>query len=350
MVAPSLSPVEARAWDAYQRVRDTVAMKGAPASGVVTPSAYWTEELSNIDYMADASPLIIRKLRHHAFWITGLRPYDYRVQDDVKREMFEGRLRALIGLGGGDLLVAEPEALGGFGYRIDDALHNLDTLKFFEVLVGMRIAGIYDSLRAAGRPVIVEIGGGWGGLAYQLKTLIPGALYVIVDLPELFLFSAVYLAALFPEARQVFWGAEPDADARWREADFVFVPNTHAAAIAQCAPAALLNVASFQEMTGPQVDAYAALAARGGCPQVYSLNRERSRYNQELTGVSDVIGRYYDLREITVLDTEYTKAMKKPSRKKAGETARPDAGELSYRHLAGTRKASSGIPQARITT
>ncbi len=329
------------AWQAYERVRDAVAkMKVDAADGVARPSEYWNAELANIDYLADASPLVIRKLRHHAFWITGLRAYDYRVQDDVQRDLFEMRLRALTRIGGADLVVAEPEVLGGFGYRIDGALYNLDTLKFLEVLVGLRTAGILDPLRAADRPVIVEVGGGWGGLAGQLRTLIPHALYVIVDLPELFLFSAVHLSTVFPGARQVFWGAEPDAAERWRKADFVFVPNTHAGAVSALAPSLVINVASFQEMTAAQVDAYASIAARGGCQTIYSLNRERSRYNLELTSVSDVLSRYYDLREIAVLDTDYTKAMKKRSKSRKADAAPSADDALSYKHIVGQLRAS----------
>ncbi len=336
MTTTVLTPVESRAWDAYQRAQAAVAhMKAGPADMVGSPSAYWAEELGLIDYVADATPLIVRKLRHHAFWITGLRAYDYRVQDDPKRDLFESRFRALETLGGRDLVVPEPEALGGFGYRIDGGLHNLDTLKFLEVLTGMRLAGVYDTLRATARPVIVEIGGGWGGLAYQLKTLIPNALYVIVDLPELFLFSSVYLGALLPHARQVFWGADADAATAWQHADVVYVPNTQADVVAGFAPDVCVNVASFQEMTGAQVDSYAALAARARCPHLYSLNRDRSRYNAELTSVRDVLGRHYSLRDIAVLDTDYTKTMKKPSRKKRPEDAAPAEDDLSYRHVVG---------------
>ena len=44
------------------------------------PSAYWEEELSTFEYMLDASPLVIEKLRHHTHWITGIRAYEYRSQ------------------------------------------------------------------------------------------------------------------------------------------------------------------------------------------------------------------------------------------------------------------------------
>ncbi|MBI4886454.1 MAG: hypothetical protein HY824_05140 [Acidobacteria bacterium] len=75
-----------------------------------------------------------------------------------------------------------------------------------------------------------------------------------------------------------------------------------------------VNVASFQEMTDAQVDAYASLSAAAGCPALYSLNRERSRHNTQLTGISQALSRACDLRTVDVLDTDYTQAMKKPSK------------------------------------
>src|SRR5436190_22762593 len=41
-------------------------------------SEYWREELAGFEYLLDASPLLIDKLRHHSYHVTGLRPYDYR--------------------------------------------------------------------------------------------------------------------------------------------------------------------------------------------------------------------------------------------------------------------------------
>src|SRR5690606_25036470 len=126
---------------------------------------------------------------------------------------FERRLEALVSLAGGrDLLVPEAEALGGFGYSIGGQLYNVDTLKYFEVLVGMRRAGLLDPFARAASPdgldaggrsagtttssgdaatgaarrLVWEIGGGWGGFAYQFKTLFPDVTYVIVDFAELF--------------------------------------------------------------------------------------------------------------------------------------------------------------------
>lgn len=305
--------VEQRAFAVYGGVRDAVVrMKTAGIGRAAAPSDYWAEELSNIDYMIEASPLIIRKLRHHAFHITGIRPYDYRAQDDGRREAFEARLKALVELGGRDLLVPEHDALGGFGYRFADGVFNLDTIKFFEVLVGMKRGGVLAALEK-NNPVAVEIGAGWGGFAYQLKTLFPRLTYVIVDFPELFLFSATYLQTVFPGARVVYADATPDA-AEWAGADFVFVPHTMAERVIGITPDVTINMASFQEMTSAQVQNYARLASDAGSPLLYSLNREVSPHNSELSSVSEQLGHYYDLREVPVLETDYLKAMKKPSK------------------------------------
>ncbi len=263
MTDPSRLTPEFRA---YEQARDAVLrIKHASASsgGTTDPSAYWTEELQNIDYMIEASPLIVSKLRHHAFHITNLRPYDYRAKEDARRASFDTRLRALRDLGGDALLVPEAAALGGFGYEIDGRLFNVDTLKFYEVLIGMERGGVLQALRAIDRPVICEIGAGWGGFAYQFKTLFPRSSYVIVDFPELFLFSATYLKVLFPDATFAFCET-PDATlSPMPGADFIFVPHTLAHLVTTQPLDLTVNMVSFQEMTDAQVRAYASVRGRG---------------------------------------------------------------------------------------
>jgi len=323
-----------REFQAYLRARDAVLrMKGGGArASAASPSAYWSDELDNIDYMIDASPLIVRKLRQHAFHITGIRPYDYRNKNDGRREFFEARLQALRSLAGDALIVPESPAMGGFGYNIGDRLFNVDTIKFYEVLIGMERGGVMSAVRAIDRPVVCEIGAGWGGFIYQMKTLIPRATYVLVDFPELFLFSATYLGAMFPEARLLFVGTDGAASIDgWRDADFVFVPHS-LSRLASTLPLDLtVNMVSFQEMTDTQVRSYAAMAAAAGCPLLYSMNRERSLYNSELVSVSEALADWYTLTEVPVLDTDYTSAFKKPPK-----TPRAvDPSEPRYRHLVG---------------
>ncbi len=122
------------------------------------------------------------------------------------------------------------------------------------------------------------------------------------------------------------------------------MPNTRAASLPGFAPDVLVNIASFQEMTGEQVSAYVELAARGRVPWLYSLNRERSRYNDELESVSARLGAHYEVADVSPLDTDYTRAMKKASKAKH-KTADADraAEALTYRHIVGRlRKEPTG--------
>jgi hypothetical protein len=341
----------------YERVRaEVLRMKTAEAEAEEDrPSAYWREELANIEYMLDASPLVIERLRHHTLHVTGVRPYDYRSGADEKRELLAEKLAALREIGGDDLLVPESELLGGFGFDIDGALFNIDTLKFYEALIALKRGGLLAQFRApAGRPVVVEIGSGWGGFAYQFKTLFPGTSYVLVDLPELFLFSAVYLTSAFPDARVAFWDDEQPLEPESLAAhDFVFAPHTSFAAMPTGQFDLALNMVSFQEMTTEQVQGYVDRLFALGCRALYSLNRDRSPYNTELTGVREVIGTRYELEEIDVLPVSYTKLV---TRTELAELrAREELlGPREYRHVIGRlrrepRGADTSAPATRAS-
>jgi len=318
----------------YLRVRDRVLEMRAHATAHAEsrPSAYWEEELSNLEYLFDASPLVIDKLRHHTYHVTGLRVYDYRTQRTRARQQFVEKLHALSAQGNRDLLVPEWRELGGFGFEIDGRLFNIDTLKFYEVLIALDKGAVLHEFRNnADRRLVWEIGAGWGGFPYQFKTLCPNVTYVITDLPELFLFSATYLMTAFPDAKVAFWGEEPTDRilANWRSYDFVFMPN---AALAELAPERLdltINMVSFQEMTHAQVVAYVERAHALECPFLYSLNRDKSSYNPQITSVSDILTRFYWPREIPVLPVPYTKML---------DDANAAPSRNAYTHMLGWRR------------
>ena len=154
------------------------------------PSAYWQQEVEGFDYMFDASPLVIAKLREHEYHLTGLRSYEYRRHHADYARRFASKLRRLREVDPGNLFVPESEALGGFGHRVDGELVNLDTLRFYECRIALDRAGVIEQLRGQQRSRVVEIGAGWGGFAYQLKTLFPNISYTIVlDVPYTVLVS-----------------------------------------------------------------------------------------------------------------------------------------------------------------
>jgi putative sugar O-methyltransferase len=310
-----------RGFENYRSVRERVLemRTQVDAAPDYKPSAYWKEELENFEYMLDASPLIIDKLRQHTYHITGVRIHEYRSGRERQRERYADKLRALLAQGKPELFIPEAEDLGGFGFMADGHLVNIDTLKFFEVLLALDKGAVLDEFRSVDgeRKLVWEVGAGWGGFPYQFKKLCPNTTYLISDFPELFLFSATYLMTMFPEAKVRFWGEEP-ADrifANWRDYDFIFTPNT---ALADLTPDRLdlaINMVSFQEMTTAQVTSYVAKSHELGARFLYSLNREKSAMNSELDSVTRIISQYYWPREVQILKVPYQKMLdESPSR------------------------------------
>ena len=70
-------------------------------------------------------------------------------------------------------------------------------------------------------------------------------------------------------------------------------------------------------------------------------DRERSRYNDELGSVSALLAPHYDLTDVSPLETDYTRAMKKPSKARNKPADGDHAAEaLTYRHQVGRLRSS----------
>jgi len=295
------------------------------------PSAYWQEESEGFQDLFDASPLVIGALREHCHHITGIKAYEYREHHAHQRPDYIAKFQMLKGLDRTGLFVPEPEALGGFGFDVGEGLANLDTLKFYEVMLGLQKAGMLDRFRAedAPRRTVVEIGSGWGGFAYQFKTLCPKVTFVCVDLPPTMLFSAVYLTTLFPEARALIYGEEgfEEKVRALKDYDFVFLPHYYFPRMPASKIDLGINMVSFQEMTTGQVEGYARTLKDLGCRRIYSMNRNRSKHNAELTTVEEALGRHYQLSLVQVCEQQYVHLV--PNKKPRELT------DMDYRHYFG---------------
>jgi hypothetical protein len=171
---------------------------------------------------------------------------------------------------------------------------------------------------------------------------------VTSDFPELYVFSAVHLMTLFPDARVRFYGEVPPGEemAGWDEYDFIFLPHTRIDAVAPPRLDLTINTVSFQEMTTEQVDAYVRHAHDQGCPYLYSLNRERSLYNPELLGVCAILERYYWPHEVDVLPVSYVHMLdniplltqRAKLRAKALLQKASPKDDMDYKHIVGWRR------------
>jgi hypothetical protein len=227
--APAAPPVPTDAFEHYLRVRDHVRVfrEEEPTGDAVTPSE--RRMSSELDVLWDASPEIVSLLRHQCRAITGVSASDYQNSKPSARTRLEHELTRLLQYGDPELWVAEPTILGGFGFNGLGKLYNEDTLRFFRVISLLQEAALMKEFHDTdSRRTVWEIGGGWGGFAYQFKTLCPNVTYLITGAPEMSLLSAVYLMTLFPTARFRFYDrACPAAFWQdWENIDFAFAPES----------------------------------------------------------------------------------------------------------------------------
>jgi hypothetical protein len=178
------------------------------------------------------------------------------------------------------LLIDPPWMLGEVGAAVDGVIVNQDTVRQQATIATLWRRGVLDYLRhrAAenGTAHVVEIGAGHGSLCYHLKRLVPQLTYTIIDLPEVLVFSSVYLTLTAPEWEPTV--AAPCSGPSIWPFGICLVPNYRFEQALSRLPAIDLavNISSFGEMTPEQVRHYAAglSAVMGEGGVVFESNEE----------------------------------------------------------------------------
>ncbi|HEY4472352.1 MAG TPA: putative sugar O-methyltransferase [Stellaceae bacterium] len=154
---------------------------------------------------------------------------------------------------------APPYRFGEIGHEVEGVIINHNTCAYQERINLLWENGVVDWLdergRTSGRLRLLEIGAGYGALAYWFQAAFPGCSYTIVDLPECLLFSGLYLSLARPDLATR-WGLDPDTP--MPPFGFRFVPNYMALQLAE--PFDLvINTLSMSEMSAAQVEGYCRL-------------------------------------------------------------------------------------------
>lgn len=325
----------------YQKARNTALnwLAEEKRHGI-TPSEYYKEEMRGLEYMLEASPLIVKNLRHHCHHVTGVKEYEYRSHHRNRVPLFEKKLADLKKQDKWNLLVPEDKALGGFGFEIGEEFYNADTLKYYECMLAMKKGGAIEEFADNKKKVVVEIGGGWGGLACQFKKIFPNAVYVTVDLPLSIIFSITYLRTVFPSAK-IFISDGREKKFNANDYDFAFFPYYLWNELDFARPNLVINTVGFQEMSTAQISNYAQKTKEWGCPYIYSMNRDRSPYNFELSTVSGVLGKFCNVAQINVLDVPHYEMRQRSFLQKAKSLTKRtlgikrEQGIHEYKHLVG---------------
>lgn len=103
-----------------------------------------------------------------------------------------------------------------YGYQVDDTFIYPSAEFHYYCAKAIKVL-----LKSHDRPTILELGGGYGGLAYYLLQEIPSAQIILIDLPENAALQAYYLKSHYPHKKIVLFG-ETSIDSQY---DILIAPN-----------------------------------------------------------------------------------------------------------------------------
>lgn len=149
-----------------------------------------------------------------------------------------------------NLLHASPSELAvlpvgnPWGYVLDDVLIAPKALRYH--MLASQIRQITSDTR---RPVIAEIGAGYGGTAYYLLRGSEQLAYIDFDLPEVLTIAAYYLTRTLPHRRVLFWQPGMTLSiSTLIENDVILLPNWMLPALPSASVDLFLNTFSLSEM------------------------------------------------------------------------------------------------------
>ncbi|WP_404360885.1 putative sugar O-methyltransferase [Methylotuvimicrobium sp. KM1] len=186
-----------------------------------------------------------------------------------------------------------PRDFGESGVIVGNVLVNHDTYVYLERIALLVKYGVVEKLNQRTRPVILEIGCGYGALAYFIKKLVPNCTYICVDLPESLIFSGIYLTRYFEDYLLV---EGETTNLEVNDSECVFVPNYmfHKLPESNSTIDLAINTLSMSEMTPEQVAYYcrglAAMLGRNGI--FYEQNQDNRHIG--LTYAKEIVQKYFD--------------------------------------------------------
>jgi len=244
-------------------VESEIARRDALPPDALAPSDYWKDFNRFSSYIRTLPDAELEHIRHHTWHINGDRYDAYHFISERRRrqliENYEGLLPRLRGF-------RWTEPAGGIGIDTPHGLISVSFLRYAVALADLLDAGL---LARDGEPRVLEIGGGYGGLALLCLQFNPRIAYVVCDLEETLFVQGVYLTQQLGEARVrlgVPTTLEPGC--------VYLVPQTRAKELASLRFDFAANQQSMQEMTPAQVERYCEILERCAA-RFYSCNRRR---------------------------------------------------------------------------
>jgi hypothetical protein len=186
-----------------------------------------------------------------------------------------------------DVIFSPPRFLGEIGWDVSGVIVNHDTCVYQERINLLYEAGVFDwlnkRLSSRGRLRVLEIGAGYGALAYKIKGLFPAADYWICDLPEALLFSVLYLSLSRPDCKAAIGEEAPYG--------FTFIPNYQIEKISGKFDL-VINTLSFSEMSEHQLRMYAQKVSEL-IDDGFVFEQNQDNRHMGLPCVGDILHQYF---------------------------------------------------------
>lgn len=141
--------------------------------------------------------------------------------------------------------VVSPAVGNPFGVKVAEGVIHANTF-----MNDSRAQYVGELLESVHRPIVLDLGGGFGGFGHQLLMNGRDSVYVGVDLPENLLVASYFLMASHPGARVLLYESREqvlDADTL-RQYDIVMMPNFMLPRVADRAVNLFTNFISLSEM------------------------------------------------------------------------------------------------------
>jgi hypothetical protein len=264
------------------------------ADSLVAPAAKWQQHLPHMSRHLDLMNCYDR-LRlfagHFSGWPLqrfGIGDFDLEL---AKRTGFQlcDHFDALCADLPDTIIRSAPARFGEVGLRHRGAIVNHDTCAYYERISLMWRAGLLADTRMS----ILEVGGGYGGLAYYISAILSGARYTIVDLPESLMFSAIYL----PIAAQADLSSSYFDEDGIKVGRFCFVPNFRYRAILTGENYDLaINTLSMSEMSEAQVRDYAEFIACSLTEDGVFFEQNQDNTHLAMLDAKQIIKQYFGRR------------------------------------------------------
>lgn len=130
---------------------------------------------------------------------------------------------------------------------------------FGNEIYGSLLGGIIDGLD---RPIVSDLGGGYGKLAYFTLRNKKNYSFVDFDLPEILCLAAYYLIKVFPDKRALLYGEEDFSPSLLKNYDLIFMPPFEIEKLEDSSIDLFINKNSLGEMTRPAVNNYISHISR----------------------------------------------------------------------------------------